>query len=227
MRLDRLETMRAMSPKAGGGSAKKKMDDMKPPAKVITPKDINTNANSDTSKPSTDINNTKQVELEDELKSVTKDDDDDDWKYIDQVENIVFCFSEENGYEKLEVVWIHNDHEYFIQRVNSGIGRGTEVSESFLPLIRDAAAKATKMKAFMVRYNNELDRTWPYPKVSRIAEVVSNIRGVDVSLESVDSDYFEYIVNLIPSTTDKKRKSSDFVGNVDFSGKHATGTGLF
>ena len=59
---------------------------------------------------------------------------------------------------------------------------------------------------------------WPYPKVSRIAEVVSNTRGDDVSLESVDSDYFEYIVNLIPSTTDKKRKSSDFVGNVDFSG---------
>ena len=119
----------------------------------------------------------------------------------------------------MEVVWIHSDHEYFIQRVNSGIGRGAEVSESFIPLIRDAAAKATKMKAFMVRYNNELDRTWPYPKVSRIAEVVSNTRGVDVSLESVDSDYFEYIVNLIPSTTDKKRKSSDFIGNVDFSGK--------
>ena len=212
MRLDRLETMRAMSPKAGGSSAKKKMDDMKPPAKGITPKEINTNSNSDTSKPTTDINNnTKQVELGNELKSVTKDDDDDDWKY----NVVVFCFSEENI---LEVVWIHNDHEYFIQRVNSGIGRGTEVSESFLPLIKDAAAKATKMKAFMVRYNNELDRTWPYPKVSRIAEVVSNIRGMDVSLESVDSEYFEYIVNLIPSSTDKKRKSSDFVGNVDFSG---------
>jgi len=209
--------MRAMSPKAGGGSAKKKMDDMKkPPAKVITPKDINTNSNSDdTSKPTIEMS-TKQVESGNELKSVTKDDD-DDWKYIDQVENVVFCFSEENGYE-LEVVWTHNDHEYFIQRVNSGIGRGTEVSESFLPLIKDAAAKATKMKAFMVRYNNELDRTWPYPKVSRIAEVVSNTRGVDVSLESVDSDYFEYIINLVPITTDKKRKSSDFVGNVDFSG---------
>jgi len=205
--------MRAMSPKAGGGSAKKKMDDMKPPAKVITPKDINNNSNSDTSKPTIDMS-TKQVVLGDELKSVTKDDDDnDDWKYIDQVENVVFCFSEER---------IHNDHEYFIQRVNSGIGRGTEVSESFLPLIRDAAAKATKMKAFMVRYNNKLDRTWPYPKVSRIAEVVSNTRGVDVSLESVDSDYFEYIVNLIPSATDKKRKSSDFIGNVDFSGKPKT-----
>ena len=99
MRLDRLETMRAMSPKAGGGSAKKSDRDMKPPAKVITPKDINTNANSDTSKPTTDINNTKQVESGDELKSVTKDDDaDDDWKYIDHVENVVFCFSEENGY---------------------------------------------------------------------------------------------------------------------------------
>jgi len=203
--------MRAMSPK-GGGSAKKNDRDMKPAAAKVTPKDINTNANSDTSKPTISA----QVELGNELKSVTKDDD-DDWKYIDQVENVVFCFSEENGYE-LEVVWIHNYHEYFIQRVNSGIGRGTEVSESFLPLIRDAAAKATKMKAFMVRYNNELDRTWPYPKVSRIAEVVSNTRGEDVSLESVDSDYFEYIVNLLPSTTDKKRKSSDFVGNVDFSG---------
>ena len=225
MRLDRLETMRAMSPK-GGGSAKKNDRDMKPPAKVITPKDINTNANSDTSKPITDINNMKQTNTGDELKSVTKDDDDDDddWKFINLAENIVFQFSEENGYE-LEVVWIHNDHEYFIQRVNSGIGRGTEVSESFLPLIRDAAAKATKMKAFMVRYNNELDRTWPYPKVSRIAEMVSNTRGVDVSLESVDSDYFEYIVNLIPSTKDKKRKSSDFVGNVDFSGKQAKATG--
>ena len=218
MRLDRLETMRAMSPKAGGGSAKKKMD--KPAAK-FAPKDINTN---DKSKPTIDMS-TKQVELGTELKSVTKDDDDDDWKYIDQVENVVFCFSEENGYE-LEVVWIHNNHEYFIQRVNSGIGRGTEVSESFLPLIKDAAAKATKMKAFMVRYNNELDRTWPYPKVSRIAEVVSNTKGVDVSLESVDSDCFEYIVNLIPSTTDKKRKSSDFVGSVDFSGKQAKGTGI-
>jgi len=50
----------------------------------------------------------------------------------------------------------------------------------------------------MVRYNNQLDRTWPYTTVSRIAEVVSEVKGVDTALESVDADYFEYIINLIP-----------------------------
>ena len=63
-----------------------------------------------------------------------------------------------------------------------------------------------KLTSFMVRYNNQLDRTWPYTKVSRIAEVVSEIKGMDVALESVDADYVEYIVNLIPMGDKKKKR---------------------
>ena len=65
-----------------------------------------------------------------------------------------------------------------------------------------------KLTSFMVRYNNQLDRTWPYTKVSRIAEVVSSaVNGMDVALESIDADYyFEYIVNLIPMGDKKKKR---------------------
>ena len=71
---------------------------------------------------------------------------------------------------------------------------------------REAAERATKLTSFMVRYNNQLDRTWPYTTVSRIAEVVSEVKGMDVALESVDADYFEYIVNLIPKGFKKKKR---------------------
>ena len=71
--------------------------------------------------------------------------------------------------------------------------------------------RATKLTSFVVRYNNQLDRTWPYTTVSRIAEVVSEVKGMDVALESVDADYFEYIVNLL-SKGDKKKKRELLVG---------------
>jgi len=152
-------------------------------------------------------------------------DNDPDWKFIDKATNIVFQFQENEDASSslpysLEVIWIHNDHEYLMANDASATGGG-ECSEKFVPLIEKAARKATKMTAFMVRYNNKLDRTWPYTKVSRVAEIVSRVKeGKDVTLESVDEDYFEYIVNLVPKSNTKKRKQGDdasFAGSVDFS----------
>ena len=140
----------------------------------------------------------------------TNDENNNDWKFVDLAENIVFQFDEsDGGGYALEVIWIYNDHEYFIEQVaNDGM---QSVSEKFAPLIQKTCTKAKKMKAFMVRYNNKLDRTWPYTKVATIAEIVSSVTGMDVVLDSVDDDYFEYIVNLVPKTNSgdsKERMSS-------------------
>ena len=197
MRLDQLEKIRkspTRSPKPTG--AAKKME-------------VAINSNCKDQKPAAA-----------KIVSPTNDENNNNWKFIDQVENIVFQFDEsDGGGYALEVIWIHDDHEYFFQQVaHNGM---QDISEKFIPLIQQASTRAKKMKAFMVRYNNELDRTWPYTKVATIAEIVSSTTGMDVVLDSVDDDYFEYIVNLVPKTTSgdsKKRKSSGgFAGSIDFS----------
>lgn len=151
----------------------------------------------------------------------TNDDDNDPtWKHIDEVETLVFCFqeNEDTGSPSLEVIWIKDDHEYFIANDVTVMGGG-ECSEKFVPLIQRAAVKAKRLTSFMVRYNNELDRTWPYTKVSRVAEVVSGVKGMDVKLDSVDADYNEYIVNLVPRSGSKKKTNGNasFARDFDFS----------
>ena len=116
------------------------------------------------------------------------------------------------------MIWIHDDQEIFF--ANDADADNGECGEKFVPLIERAARKAKRLTKFMVRYNNQLDRTWPYTRVSRIAEVVSVAKGMDPRLASVDADYFEYIVDLVPRRSEgngEENGSGSFASTVDFS----------
>jgi hypothetical protein len=68
------------------------------------------------------------------------DDDAGNWEYIDRAENVVFQFQENEDPTShlpytLEVIWIHEDCEYFIFNDASAIGGGEECAEKFVPLI--------------------------------------------------------------------------------------------
>ena len=151
----------------------------------------------------------------------TTAEEDPDWKYIDTVDTLVFLFKENQGSHipyTLEVIWVVEDKEYFIQQsFNSFNGR---CAEQFIPLIQDTAKKATKLKDFMVRYNNGRDRTWPYTRVSDIAQVVASVKNCEAALDSIDSGYREFIVNLNEVGEHDGGKIGDvksFVGKVDLT----------
>mmetsp|Transcript_17561 Transcript_17561/g.24911 ORF Transcript_17561/g.24911 Transcript_17561/m.24911 type:complete len:259 (+) Transcript_17561:120-896(+) len=114
----------------------------------------------------------------------TTAEEDPGWIYIDTVDTLVFLFKESDGPlpYTLEVVWVvEGKGEYFIQQsFQSFTGRG--IAEQFIPLIQDAAKKATKLKDFMVRYNNGQDRTWPYTRVSDIAKAVASVKNCEAIL---------------------------------------------
>lgn len=154
--------------------------------------------------------------------TLTTTEEDPDWKYIDTVETLVFQFQENDSHipYTLEVIWVvEGKGEYFIQQsFNSFTGRG--VAEQFIPLIQDAAKKATKLKDFMVRYNNGRDRTWPYTRVSDIAKAVASVKNCEAVLDSIDSGYREFIVNLNEVGEHDGGKVGDiksFVGKADLS----------
>ena len=123
-----------------------------------------------------------------------------DWDGIEDVSSLLFRFRANDNPASalphtLDVVWANGVQERSVALSVSASGGG-ECSEKFVPLLRMAAWKATRLTSFRVRYENDAEWAFAYTKVARVAEVVSKFRGREVKLAGGDGERFEYLVEL-------------------------------